>query len=208
MSCLFWVTHWLWLPITGKTYLTAAKLMTLHIPHSTDRNYFSLYFIIPNQTTKVADKTVRSQGVCAVCYVQIFSIMNHFLKKSVKFNLNFMYQIHRPLHLPDNFECRTTHNLTFKWLCWYLNFSAWLMKNNIKKKDKIMRLWKIHDFPTIHIFCKLHAQNTWQKQEREDFKVCNLLFTIDCKATQTATDICIRMCAMVNQSISACHFYK
>jgi hypothetical protein len=69
--------------------------MALDIPHSKNRNYFSLYFIIPNQT-KVADKNVRSQAVCVVYYVPIFGMMSHFFKKKlVKFNLNFMYKIYR-----------------------------------------------------------------------------------------------------------------
>jgi len=40
--------------LLAKQILTVAKLMPLNISHNTNRIYFSLYFIIPNQT-KAAD---------------------------------------------------------------------------------------------------------------------------------------------------------
>jgi len=39
------------------------------------------------------------------------------------------------------------------------------------------------------------------------FMSCNLQFTINCKAAQAgAADLCIGMCTVSKQSISACHF--
>lgn len=119
-----------------------------------------------------------------------------FKKKSVKFNLKFMYKIHRKLHLPDNFECRTTYNLTFKWIGWYLNFSACFIKKiNSTAIDKITRLWKIHHFPNICIFWRLHAQNIGKTRETEVFKCvtyCSLSIARQHKLRPTSASGCVQ----------------
>jgi hypothetical protein len=79
---------------------------------------------------------------------------------------------------------------------WYLNFNAWFIKNIIStERNKIMKLWKIHHSPNIHMFCTLHAQNTPQTRETEVFKCvtyCSLSIARQHKLRPTSASGCVQ----------------